>query len=161
MEGAPNIHSRALAVLLLLILTLALGIVLLAFFEPDVQQVSAQELVDRKDAAREFLAADTVFVFLYGILSPLAIWRYGSALGDGDPPFWIELAAGLLLAAGLVDLAENALLALSTGSVSESRVDAAHFLEIPKGVLFIAGAVMALVVNVRAVMTLRERRAAV
>jgi hypothetical protein len=160
LDGAPNIYSRALAVLGLLIATLAMGIVLLVFFEPDVQGVGAQELVERKDDARAFLAGDYVFVLLYAVLSPLAIWRFGSALGDGDPAFWIELAAGLLVAAGLVDLAENTLLITSTGSVSEGRVDAAQALEIPKVVLFTAGALATIAVNVRAAMTLRERRAA-
>src|SRR5687767_5366479 len=143
----------------MLIATLAMGVVLVVAFEPDVQGVSAQELVERKDDARAFFAGDYVFVFLYAILSPVVIWRYGSALGDGVPPFWIELAAGLLLAAGLVDLAENTLLVTSTGSVNDGRVDAGHALEIPKVILFSLGALMALAVNVHAAMTLRGHRA--
>ena len=58
----------------------------------------------------------------------------------------MRLAAPLLAAGGLVDLAENTLLLASTGSVAEGRVDAAHALAVPKVGLFVPGAVLALLV---------------
>jgi hypothetical protein len=154
-DGA--IRSRARAVLGLLAATLALGIVLLIAFEPDVQTIDAAELVERSDDARAFLIADYLFIALYALLSPIAIWRFGSALGAGTPPAWIRATALLLAAAGAVDATENTLLLSATGSVSEGAVDAAHGLEIPKVGLFLAGAALALVVNFRALQVLRGR----
>jgi hypothetical protein len=154
---ASEARSRAVAVLAVFVATIALGIVLLVAFEPDVQTIDAAELVERKDDARAFLIADYVFVLVYAILSPLAIWRFGSALASRSPPGWIKLTALLLVAAGLVDATENTLLMSATGSVSEGAVDAAHALEIPKVALFTAGALLAIVVNFRALKTLRER----
>ncbi len=148
-------HSRARAVLAVFVATIAVGILLLVAFEPEVQTVSAEELVERSDDARAFLIADYFFVILYAVLSPLAIWRFGYALASGSPPAWIKLTALLLVAAGLVDATENTLLLSATGSVSEESVDAAHALEIPKVTLFAAGALLAIVANVRAAKTLR------
>jgi hypothetical protein len=152
----PDARSRARVVLALFAATLAVGIVLLVAFEPEVQTVSAEELVERRDDARAFLIADYVFVLLYAVLSPLAIWRFGSALASGSPPGWIKLTALLLVAAGAVDATENTLLLSATGSLSEDAVDAAHALEVPKITLFTAGAILAIVANVRAARTLRE-----
>ena len=154
-DGA--IRSRARAVLGLLAATLALGIVLLIAFEPEVQTIDAAELVERSDDARAFLIADYFFIALYAVLSPIAIWRFGSALGAGTPPGWIKLTALLLIAAGIVDATENTLLLSATGSVSEDAVDAAHGLEIPKVGLFLVGAVLAVVANFRALQVLRGR----
>lgn len=157
MSDHALIRARAWAVLGLLAATVALGIVLLVAFEPEVQTVDAAELVERSDDARAFLVADYFFIAIYAVLSPIAIWRFGSALGAGTPPGWIKLTALLLAAAGIVDATENTLLLSATGSVSEGAVDAAHALEIPKVSLFLAGAVLALVVNFRALQTLRRR----
>jgi hypothetical protein len=137
--------------------TIALGIVLLVAFEPEVQTIDAGDLVARKDDARAFLIADYLFIAFYAVLSPLAIWRFGSSLAGGSPPQWIKLTAVLLAAAGLVDATENALLLSATGSVSEDAVDAAHALEIPKITLFVAGALLAVAANIRAARVLRER----
>jgi hypothetical protein len=137
--------------------TVVLGIVLLIFFEPEIQTIDADELVARKDDARAFLAADYLFIVFYAVLSPLAAWRFGSALTGGSPPRWIMAAALLLVAAGLVDATENALLVSATGSVSEDAVDVAHGLAIPKVALFVAGALLAVAVNVRAAKALRDR----
>jgi hypothetical protein len=149
--------SRAIAVLIMFAATLALGIVLTVVFEPEIQTIDADDLVARSDDARAFLIADYAFVALYAILSPLAIWRFGSALAGGSPPGWIKLTAVLLMAAGLVDATENTLLLSATDSVSEGAVDAAHALEIPKVTLFVAGALLAIVANVRAARVLRHR----
>ena len=151
------VRSRARAVLGLLAATLALGIVLLIAFEPEVQTIDATELVERSDDARAFLIADYLFIALYAVLSPIAIWRFGRALGGGTPPGWIKLTALLLAAAGIVDATENALLLSATGAVSEDAVDAAHALEIPKVGLFMLGAVLAVVANFRALQVLRRR----
>lgn len=138
--------------------TVVVGLLLLIAFEPDIQTIDADDLVSRKDDARAFLIADYVFVVLYAILSPLAIWRFGRALKPGSPPAWVMLAAVLLVAAGLVDATENTLLLSATDSVSEGAVDAAHALEVPKAILFISGAVFAIAVNVRAARVLRRSR---
>ncbi len=131
--------------------TVALGIVLVSAFESEIQEIDANDLVARSDDARAFLIADYVFVAFYAILLPIAIWRFGSALAAGSPPGWVKLTALCLVATGLVDATENTLLLSATGSVSEDAVDAAHALEIPKVTLFVAGALLAIVVNVQAV----------
>jgi hypothetical protein len=131
-----------------------LGLALLVFFEPDVQQASAAELVAREGDARSFFIADYVFILLYAVLSPIAIWRYG-AIFQGGAPWWLTAAVLLLPLAGLVDAAENALLLTASGSLSPDTVDAAHALAIPKVVLFVAGAGCAIAVLVRAIRELR------
>jgi protein-S-isoprenylcysteine O-methyltransferase Ste14 len=151
------LRPRAIIVLAAFVATLALGLVLLAFFEPEVQDIGAAELVDRKDEAREFLVADYFFILVYGVLSPIAIWRFGGALAGGSPPGWMKLTAVLLVAAGLVDATENTLLLSATDSVSEDTVDAAHALVVPKVGLFVAGALLAIVANFRAARTLAGR----
>jgi hypothetical protein len=146
-----------MAVLIMFAATLTLGIVLIVAFEPDIQTTDAKDLVARRDDARAFLAVDYVFIAFYAVLSPLAIWRFGSALTSGSPPRWIKLTALLLVAAGLVDATENALLLSATGSVSEGAVDVAHALKIPKFTLFGLGAALALRANVWAWRELRRR----
>jgi hypothetical protein len=149
-------RSHARAVVATLVATLALAVLLLVAFEPDVQTVGADELVARRGEARAFLIGDYVFVVVYGLLSPIAIWRFGRALGSGAPPRWFVLTALLLGAAGIVDAAENTLLLAATGSPSKATVDAAHALEVPKVALFAAGALLALGVNARALAVLRR-----
>ncbi len=156
-ESAATLRSRAVAVLVAFAATLALGIVLLVAFEPDVQTIGAEELLARSDDARRFLIADYVFIVLYAIVSPIAIWRFGGAIGGGTPPPWVKLAAAFLIAAGFVDATENALLLSATGSLSTGAVDAAHALKIPKVALFVAGAGLAIAADVRAIKVLRGR----
>jgi hypothetical protein len=74
----------------------------------------------------------------------------------------VALGMGLLVAfepevqtVSAVDATENALLLSATGSPSEGAVDAAHALEVPKVSLFLAGAALAVVVNLRAAKALR------
>ena len=143
--------SRAVPVLVAFAATLIWGIVLLVAFEPDIQTISASELVEERDDARAFLVADYFFILLYAVVSPIVIWRFGR------PSRWIALTALLLVAAGVVDATENTLLLSATDSVSEDTVDAAHSLEAPKVILFVAGALGALAANVRAASTLRRR----
>ncbi|HYU59408.1 MAG TPA: hypothetical protein VEK39_01495 [Solirubrobacterales bacterium] len=149
------IRSRALAFVGLFAATLVLGIVLLIAFEPDIQDIDADELVARSDDARAFLAADYLFIVLYAILSPIAIWRFGTTLGDGSPPLWIRLAPLCLAAAGVFDAIENTLLLSATDSASSGAVDAAHAVAIPKVALFVAGAALAIAALVRAIQVLR------
>ena len=151
---APRL-SRARAVLIMFAVTLTMGIVLLVAFEPEVQTIDARELVARQSDAREFLVADYLFVVLYAVLSPIAIWRFGASIGPGSPPLWIKLTAFFLVAAGLVDATENTLLFSATDAVSEGAVDAAHSLEIPTIMLFTAGVLFAIAATVRAVRALR------
>jgi hypothetical protein len=150
-------QSRAKLVLIMFAATLTIGLVLLVAFEPEVQTIDARDLVDRRSDARQFLVADYLFIAIYAILSPIAIWQFGSSINAGSPPLWIKLTAVLLVAAGLVDATENALLLSATDSVSEGAVDAAHALEIPKVTLFTAGALLAIAANIRAVRALRHR----
>jgi hypothetical protein len=144
-------------VLIMFAATLTMGIVLLVAFEPEVQTIDAPDLVAQRNDARQFLVADYLFVALYAILSPIAIWRFGGSINPGSPPLWIKLTVLFLVAAGLVDATENALLLSATDAVSEGAVDAAHSLEIPKVTLFVAGTLFAIVANVRAVRALRSR----
>jgi hypothetical protein len=134
--------------------TLLYGLLLLAAFEPDVQTVAADVLVERRDDARAFLIADFVFIALYAILSPLAQRRFGRSLGA---PFWPAMVAPwILAAAGVVDAVENVLLLSATDAVSEDAVRVAHALEIPKVILFVLGTLLSVLVLVRAVKTLRS-----
>ena len=150
-------RRRAGAVLLAFVATLALGLVLLVAFDPDVQTITAEELAARRADARAFLIADFVFVALYAVVSPVVIWRFGGTFAGGRPR-WVAAAALMLCCAGVVDAVENGLLLAGTGAVSHDAVDAAHALAIPKVALFGLGALLALAVNVRAA-ALRARRA--
>jgi hypothetical protein len=154
-EGATR--TRAWVVVALFVATLTLGIVLLVAFDPDVQTINAYELAVRKGDAHAFLTGDYCFVALYALLTPIAIWRFGSALSGGRPPLWVMLAAVLLIGAGVFDLAENTLLWSAADIVSSRRVDAAHAVAIPKTVLFVGGALLALAVDYRAVRVLARR----
>jgi hypothetical protein len=147
-------RSRAGGVLGAFGASVLLGLALLVFFEPDVQQADAAELVARSDDARAFFVADYVFIVLYGIVSPLAIRRYGAEI-EGGPQWWVTAAVLLLPLAGVVDATENALLYSATDTISADTVDFAHALAIPKIVLFVAGAACAVAVVVRAIRALR------
>ena len=140
------LRARAILVVALLVAALLLALLLLLAFDPEVQTIPAAELADRRDDARAFRIGDYVFVLLYAVLSPIAIWRFARALP----------AVVFLAAAGIVDATENTLLLSATGSVDEGAVDAAHALALPKFGLFAVGAVLALIVHFRAVRTLRR-----
>lgn len=147
-------RSRAVAVLAAFGASLIVALILLVFFEPDVQTVSAEELYARRDDARAFLAGDFVFILLYGVVSPIVLWRFWRATGSR----WAAAAAVLLACAAVVDVTEGVLLMSATDAVSEGAVDAAHGLEIPRVGLFVAGLVAAIVANVGAARLLRARR---
>ena len=134
--------------------SVVLGLVLLLFFEVDVQQADPAELVARRTDARAFFAGDYLFIVLYALVSPIAIRRFGATF-EGGPPVWLTLAVLLLPLAGIVDATENALLLSSTGSPSPDAVDFAHALAIPKIVLFVGGAGCAIAVVIRAIRVLR------
>ena len=151
-----TVGRRARVVVALLVATLAVGLLLLVAFEPDVQTMDADELASRSDDARAFFTGDYVFILVYAVLSPIAIWRFGSALAGGSPPGWIKLTSVLLVGAGVVDGTENALLLAASDSPSQDTVDVAHAVAVPKVILFVAGAALALAVNVRAVRVLRR-----
>jgi hypothetical protein len=154
-DSGGELRWRATAVCATFGAAVLLGLALLVFFEPDVQQAEAGELVARKDGARAFFAADYVFILIYALASPLAISRFGAAAG-GPNPWWLTGAVLLLPLAGLVDAAENALLLSGTGSVSPNAVDLAHALAIPKIALFVAGTACSIAVLVRAIRVLRS-----
>lgn len=134
--------------------TVVAGLVLLAFFEPDVQQDDAGELLARKDDARAFLVADFFFIALYAVVSPLAQRRFIAALGD-QAARWMVLAPVLLALGGAFDALENVLLLFATGELRDGTVDAAHAVAVPKVVFFIGGALAAIALLVRAVKALR------
>lgn len=142
-----GLRRHALLVLASFVASLAVGLLLLAAFDPEVQTLSAAELVERRDSARSFLAADYLFVALYAVLSPLAIRRFGRALGAGAAPRWIVLAAALLAVAGLFDAVENALLWSASDQVSDDTVQAAHAVAVPKLIFFAVATLLALAVN--------------
>jgi hypothetical protein len=126
---------------------IAYGLALLIAFEPDVEMLDAAELAASDDAV-PFLVADLFFPPIYGILLPLAMWRFGAER-------WVKIAALLLVAAALVDWAENVPLLTATDSVSEGAVDVGHAAGWVNIVLFTAGALPALVLLVRAARVLR------
>jgi hypothetical protein len=128
---------------------IAYGLVLLIFFDPDVEMLDAGELAESDDAV-PFLVADLFFPVLYGILLPLAMVRFSSAR-------WVMVAAGLLFLAGDVDWAENILLLTATDTPSEGVVDAAHVAGWVNIVLFTAGALPGLLLVWRAIRVLRAR----
>ena len=134
-------------------IALLASLALLAFFDVEVQTIDAQELAQRDGDARAFFAGDYVFIALYAVLGSWAQRRFAAF----EPGPW-RLAPPLLLLGGVVDAVENTLLLLSTGSVHEGRVDAAHALMIPKMVLVTLGALLALLAVVRAVRVLRAAR---
>lgn len=152
-------RRRAWAVVVLFGATVAYGVLLLVAFEPDVQDANAAELAARSDEAREFLIADLLFPVIYGVLSPLAQWRFGTSLTPGSPPRWVIGAALCLAGAAVCDWTENVLLLLATDSPSPDTVDAAHAVAVPKVILFIAGALLALAVLARATLELRRSNA--
>ena len=150
-------RRSAWAVVALFLATVLYGVLLLLAFEPDVQQADAAELVARSDDARAFLIADLFFPLIYGVLSPIAQWRFGRSLTGSSPPRWVATAAILLALAGLCDWTENVLLLTATGSESPDAVDAAHAVAVPKVAFFVAGGLLALAVLVRALRELRRR----
>ena len=156
---AGALRARAWMVLALFAATTTYGVMLLVAFEPSVQRDTAAELVARGDDAKAFLIADYLFIVLYAIATPVAIWRFGAALEGGRPPLWIWVAAGLLVACGLVDVGENSLLYSATDSLSPGAVDDAHALAAPKLALFGGGLVLTIVAAVRALRVLRLGRA--
>ena len=126
------------------------GLFLLGFFEVDVQQDSAAELVARDEDARSFLVADLFFPPIYALLVPLAALAFARTSYGGAEPAWVKAALGCLVIAGLCDWGENILLLASLDTESPNRVDAAHAVAIPKLVFFGLGAVGVLVLLYRA-----------
>jgi hypothetical protein len=142
-------RSRAGALIAAALAVIGYGVLLLAAFDPGVEQLDAAELVERSDDAREFLIADLFFPVVYGALLPLAMWRFTEQR-------WARVAALLLVAAAPVDWLENVLLLTATDEVSESAVDVAHVASWVNVVLFTAGALPGLVLLYRAVRVLRS-----
>ena len=152
--SAADLRPLARAVVIAFAAAIAVGILLLILFDPDVQTIGADELVRRSDDARAFLVADYLFIAVYAVISPLMIRRFERARGAGAVPWWVMLGVVLLAAAGAVDAAENALLLAGTDG-SEGAVDVAHALAVPKVLLFVGGAIVSVIVTVRAVKALR------
>lgn len=153
MDTDAVVRKRARAVLSLLAATVAFAAFLLIGFEPDIQEAGARELVDREEDARAFLAADYVFILLYGVVSPIVIWRFAKASGG---PAWMKIAALVLVVAGILDAVENTLLLSASDAVNEDAVDAAHGVAIPKWIFGLTAFALALGVNLRAIRTLRS-----
>jgi hypothetical protein len=147
-DAATSERARAKFLLWATAAVIAYGLVLLIFFEPDVETLDAGELAESDDAV-PFLVADLFFPPLYGILLPLAMVRFSRAR-------WVLVAAGLLFLAGDVDWAENVMLLIATDSANQSLVDAAHVAGWVNIVLFTAGALPGLVLVWRAIQALRR-----
>jgi hypothetical protein len=126
---------------------IAYGLVLLIFFDPDVEMLDAAELAE-SDEAVPFLVADLFFPVLYGILLPLAMVRFSSAR-------WVIVAAALLFVAGDIDWAENVLLLMATDSADQSLVDAGHVAGWVNIVVFTPAALAGLVLVWRAFRVVR------
>jgi hypothetical protein len=141
-DMAADARSRAKFLVAATAAVIAYGLVLLIFFDPDVEMLDAAELAESDDAVA-FLVADLFFPPLYGILLPLAMVRFSTAR-------WVFVAAALLFVAGDVDWAENIMLLIATDSTSEGLVDAAHVAGWINIVLFTAGALPGLVLVARA-----------
>ncbi|HEX2231738.1 MAG TPA: hypothetical protein VHG69_00045 [Thermoleophilaceae bacterium] len=138
-------RSRARFLLWATAAVIAYGLVLLIFFEPDVETLDAAELAESDDAV-PFLVADLFFPVLYGIVLPLTMVLFSRAR-------WVMVAAALLLLAGVLDWAENVLLLTATDTPSESTVDAGRVASWVNLVLFAAGALPGLVLVARAIRT--------
>jgi hypothetical protein len=147
--GGTSERTRAKFLLWATAAVIAYGLLLLIAFNPDVEMLDAAELAESDDAV-PFLVADLFFPPLYGILLPLAMWRFSAAR-------WARIAALLLVVAGVVDWAENVLLLTATDSPSEGVVDAGHAAGWVNVGLFTAGALPGLVLLVRAIRALRAR----
>jgi hypothetical protein len=145
--GGTSERARAKFLLAAAAAVIAYALLLLIAFNPDVEMLDAAELAESDDAA-SFLVADLFFPPVYGILLPLAMWRFSAAR-------WARIAALLLVVAGVVDWAENILLLTATDSPSEGAVDAGHAAGWVNVVLFTAGALPGLVLLVRAIRALR------
>ena len=160
-EPMPPDHSaelkrRAWLVIALFVATVVYGVVLLAAFEPEVQDLAATELFARSDDARAFLIADLVFPLLYGVGSSIAQWRLGRRLTGARPPRLFIAAILALSTAAVFDLTENILLLAALASDSSGPVSVAHAIAVPKVIAFVAGAVLTLPVVARAAITLNR-----
>ena len=154
--GGGSLRPAATGVAVAFAAAVAMAVLLAVLFDVEVQRIEAGELAERESDARAFFIADFVFICVYALLLPIAIWRFGAAVGD-DPGWALIGAVVLLPLAGLVDAIENTLLWSAAGSFSPETVDAAHALAIPKIALFLAGAAFAIAMLGRAVRVLRER----
>ena len=151
-----DLRAAAKLVLAAFVATVLLGLLLWVAFDVEVQTIDAAELSSRRDDARAFFAGDYVFIVVYAILTPLALWRFGRGL-QGTARTVALVAAVLFVVAGVVDAIENALLLSAAGSGSQSTVDTAHGLAVPKVLLFVAATLPALVTDWRALQVLRGR----
>jgi len=128
--------------------------------DPGVQGVDAEELVARAGDARAFFTVDVVFVVLYAVAGPIALWTYGRTLaGDsnGHVLAWLAIGVVGLAAGGAFDLAENVLLLAASSHVHEFAVDLAHALAYPKYAFGGAGFLVALIALPGAVRRARGR----
>ena len=154
----PQLRARAWLVLGVFIASVAYGVMLVAAFDPSVQNLDSGELFARTDDARAFLVADLFFPLLYGLGFPITAWRFGRCLTRGRPP-WFFVAASLALATGAVlDLVENALLLVAVDRESPALVDTAHVIAVPKLLAGVTGNLLALAVVGRAVLSLRRHQ---
>lgn len=116
--------------------------------EPDVQNAGVEELVERRSDAVAFFTYDYVFVVVYGVIAPVALWRFGaSALvgtRPGTPPAWLVASALLLGAGALFDAVENTVLLLASSNGDAGWVDLGHALAVPKYALGGIGGLIAL-----------------
>ncbi|HYU58227.1 MAG TPA: hypothetical protein VEO00_09290 [Actinomycetota bacterium] len=155
--GREERARRAWAVIALFAVATALATALLTFPQ-DIQTSGLAELQSKAQEARDFFTADYVFIVLYGLLGPVALWRFGRAIGrDGHPPLWLRLGILFLAGGGIVDALENTLIVLSLQATGDGALVAAHALAIPKYAFAFPGFALALVALVRAIRSLATR----
>lgn len=153
--------SRA-AIALLTVFGVALVIVALfpILADPGIQTVDAQELAARRSDAVAFFTLDYLFIVVYTVAAPIALWRFGKTLanpggGSGRAPSWLAIAVVALVAGGMLDAIENAMLLAASSSADASLVRLAHLLAIPKWIFGIGGFLLSLRAIAAAVKVLR------
>ncbi|MCA1727049.1 MAG: hypothetical protein LC722_05185 [Actinobacteria bacterium] len=138
-------RGPALALLAVFGLAVVIGVLFFVLTDPAIQTVDAAELVRRRSDAVAFFTLDYLFVVVYAVAGPIALWRFAGTLDR--VPRWLVAGVAALALGGLFDAAENALLMSASSSGGQRGVDLAHRLAIPKYVLGAIG----LIVAVRAV----------
>lgn len=123
-------RTRAITLLVVFGAALVLSGLLLFLTDPGIQVAPVEELVARRTDAVAYFTLDYVFVVVYAVAGPIALWRFGTTLGR--VPSSVLVAALALVAGGIVDAVENTLLLTASSSGSASSVELAHALALPK-----------------------------
>jgi hypothetical protein len=140
------VRARAITLLVVFGAVLAVSGLFWVLTEPSIQGAPVGELAERRSDAVAFFTLDYLFVVLYAVAGPIALWRFGTTLASdrGRVPSWVALGALLLVVGGIVDAVENALLLTASSSGNAGSVDLAHSLVVPKYALVGLGFLLSL-----------------